>query len=438
VDNHVVRARRAWIRDDGLTLIELLVAILLLGIIFSGAAAAFINLSRASVSNERRVQATALMTELHEEFQALPWDDAAVYEGELADLDEVGDLQLAALEWESMPLATLQAGCDLTLPDCRIDSVPKTRESVPVDGRSYEVFRAITWSPRVLGSDETIKRLTTVVRWEVLGRTLETRLESERAGLSEELGIDPTQTPAFDPLPSSVQLDENGRNDQTFRLDAIFPNEMLSGLGTVRAALKTYGDVELVVPLQQSVLNPGIFRKEFTLGELRIDPDELDQTVQLAELRYVSGGITQTMDTPITFVPWDDTAPVDDFTGTVTSVVALPVTVIVGTRGAGTTTEFCDDFTLTANVDGVRATDYVIARFNPSGSADERLTSISSTLYRHTWKTKEASPWKPPPGPTGITDTFRVSVVSGVSSKESTPVDQTITIKRTAKANGKC
>jgi type II secretory pathway pseudopilin PulG len=62
----------------------MLVAMLILGVLFAGAAGALISFSQASVNNERRVQSTALLNRLHEELQALHWDNAVLYDEELA------------------------------------------------------------------------------------------------------------------------------------------------------------------------------------------------------------------------------------------------------------------------------------------------------------------------------------------------------------------
>lgn len=194
--------------QSGITLVEMLVALFILGVIFSAAAGALISFTQASLNNERRVQATALLNRLHEELQTVRWDDAALYEEELDDLaalilaepdiDPVPGLDVAARTFDGLPLVTLEGpGCDeVTDPDCRIETIPRpfssTRDNSlqppPADGRDYDVFRFVTWAQDRDGiGDEDLKRFTTIVRWQVYGRTVVQRFDSERAPTPAEL-----------------------------------------------------------------------------------------------------------------------------------------------------------------------------------------------------------------------------------------------------------
>ena len=62
--------------EAGFSLIELMAAMLILGVILSAMASALISFSVTTVTNERRVQATAFLTRQHEQLQSISWDRA--------------------------------------------------------------------------------------------------------------------------------------------------------------------------------------------------------------------------------------------------------------------------------------------------------------------------------------------------------------------------
>ncbi len=188
----------------------MLVAILLLGVILTAAASSLVQFMRTAADNERRVQATALMNSLHEEFQALPWHEAVVYEGELQEvLDDSFEGLTDEPQWafEGEELVTLPGPVDgarrTEVPEVTI--VPETS-----DGRDYEVIRFVTWSDR----DAGIKRFTTIVRWSLYNRTYQERFFSERAATATEAG-DPERPRVvqFQVGPSPMQLVEVSPNE---------------------------------------------------------------------------------------------------------------------------------------------------------------------------------------------------------------------------------
>jgi hypothetical protein len=210
-----------------MSLVEVLVAILLLGVILSASASSLIQFSRTAADNERRVQATALLNRLHEEMQALPWVDAVLYEDELVELlaafeDETegeewtGTSALEGLEFDGLTWS-FEGEEVVVLPgpgtDGRRTEVPSVYEpeGIVVDGRNYEVVRLITWNQR----DPEIKRFTTIVRWRLYNRVYEERYFSLRAATASEAG-DPERPRVvqFHMGPSPMLLEEINEPDQ--------------------------------------------------------------------------------------------------------------------------------------------------------------------------------------------------------------------------------
>jgi prepilin-type N-terminal cleavage/methylation domain-containing protein len=190
--------RNAGTDESGLTLVELVVAMMLLGVILSAAAAALINFAGATHDNERRVQATAVMNGLHETLQGVPWNDAGIYEDEVASLEPVGVTTGSPPTFEGREVVTIpppDETCPIEEPGCaRSPTVPRAYYTIPnasepsPDGREYEIFQVVTWDGT--GGAE-VKRFTTIVEWNVGGRTVTERFDSERAATAGEAG-DPT------------------------------------------------------------------------------------------------------------------------------------------------------------------------------------------------------------------------------------------------------
>jgi prepilin-type N-terminal cleavage/methylation domain-containing protein len=216
------RRRPLRLDERGLTLVELLVSMLLLGVILAAAASGLITFSRTAVDNERRILATALNNRLHEDLQATPWIDAVNYEAEvdaLADLDALPDgLFLDELRLglpgdavgDARELVIIEGpstlGCPADDLDCnRRDRVPRAYQVEVIDEQRYEIFQFVTWE----AVDPQIKRFTTIVRWQVLNTIYEERFESTRAATGAEAG-DPTRPRViqFQVGPSPSGLDE--------------------------------------------------------------------------------------------------------------------------------------------------------------------------------------------------------------------------------------
>jgi prepilin-type N-terminal cleavage/methylation domain-containing protein len=207
--------------EGGLTLVEMLVALLLLGVILSASAMALINFTQTTHTNERRVQATAIMNALHEEWQGIPWRHATLYDDELHDLAALGDeysvdLSTDPAQFEGRDIVARAAPDNTACPsydeECeRIDAVPRAYDETTIDGHEYRIYQIVTWVDRSGDGVADLKRLSTIVRWDVLNREVEERFDSERAASPDEAG-DPTRPRVvqFQAGPSPMQLVDDG------------------------------------------------------------------------------------------------------------------------------------------------------------------------------------------------------------------------------------
>ena len=245
-----------------MSLVEVLVAMLLLAIILSAAASSLIQFGQMAADNERRVQATALMNRLHEELQALPWRDAVIYEDDLEDLLAGGLPDLTnddVWRFEGDEVVFVDG------PDAsgRRPGVPEPAFSLTIDDREYEVLQLATWSDPVAG----VKRFTTVVSWSLYGRSYQERFVSERTATSVEAG-DPERPRViqFDVGPSPMLLEDLGpyepsQNAQDIQVIVRFSE----GVGSANLRYQAYqvqladDDKLVVVPRDREVaLDPYI------------------------------------------------------------------------------------------------------------------------------------------------------------------------------------
>ena len=201
--------------ESGMTLVELLVAIIIIGIVFAGVGTFLINSARAALTNERRVQSTALLNQINEELQAMPWDRAGLYASEMQDesdtmLDLGIDPSLSPPEFEGEPVVVLEFPCDEADPDCERDEfVPEPVRTITVDDREYTVVTIVTRASDV-GDGVTSLRFTLIAEWEVFNRPIQQRLQSVRSPTASELEEFGLPTPVFNISPTSVGLGADG------------------------------------------------------------------------------------------------------------------------------------------------------------------------------------------------------------------------------------
>lgn len=235
--------RCARVGEHGLTLVELLVALLILGVILAAGASSLINFSRTSAVNVARVQGSAYLTSLHESLQGVPWHRAAIYEDELTatetlqafdELDADHDVPTFDLEaspptWDGEPIVTMPApdnsDCPPSDPECaRRPFVPRPFDQVEIDGRDFDVFQLVTQRGAVANIDDPeLKRFVTVVRWELLGRTFIETFESQRAATPAELSqLVPADVRQFLVAPNVIELDDGNANSHPITVMARF------------------------------------------------------------------------------------------------------------------------------------------------------------------------------------------------------------------------
>lgn len=184
--------------DDGITLVELLVAIAILTIILSAVAASLIAFSREAIASERRAQATALLNQVHEEFQAAPWDAVGTLPADFAEivnedepldaLDPLRDRLTLPSDPDELPTLMSEEGLQDLVVTADVDAAIPVYWNPTIDERDYEVYRFVTWVDRTGDGAPDIKRLTAIVRWDVLARSYEQEFVSERAPTVRESG----------------------------------------------------------------------------------------------------------------------------------------------------------------------------------------------------------------------------------------------------------
>ena len=167
-------AARGSAGDDGMTIVELLIALVVVMIVFAGLAATMVASFSSIRNNEARVRAVALGNELVEEMATVPWNQLGMAikdpDTDPEEFPDDGDGELIVwLDGDMNPAV----------------KHPDDQESIERDGRSYEVQR---WVTLVEEDDQpAMKRMVVIVSWEVGGRDSSIRTEGLRAPEPEEL-----------------------------------------------------------------------------------------------------------------------------------------------------------------------------------------------------------------------------------------------------------
>lgn len=163
--------------DDGLTIVELLIALTIVMITFAALASTIFATFAGIRSNESRVRATAIANEAIEEMAVMPWEVLGLHRSDADLMPKYGSVPLAdGEEYESEPLALFDDATD----------VPPHEETVTteVDGLSYSIERWVTFVAQdgTLFDDGTsdLKRMGVIVSWDVSGTERSVRVEGLR------------------------------------------------------------------------------------------------------------------------------------------------------------------------------------------------------------------------------------------------------------------
>jgi len=175
------RLRAALTRDEsGASLVEMMVALFVLGVSMTALAGVLIVNVRAVSDSQGQQAATSAALQVVEELQAMPWAYVALYDAEVA--------AASSSDWGSRLTEGLFDGSDLiTVPGpasagARDDLYPAPTRSVERDGVTYAVDLYPLWVDRSGDGVADTKRFVTVASWmdPIRGLT-EVRTESERA-----------------------------------------------------------------------------------------------------------------------------------------------------------------------------------------------------------------------------------------------------------------
>lgn len=212
-------------REDGLSLVEMMVGLLIVGLVLAALASSLVTALRAVRGQESTTQATAAINDILEEAQRVDYDHAAL-------CDTTGTSVFGGTTFEGEELILSSAVCGST------EEVLPER-TVTRDGRDYDVTTAITWTDddadgtggADVDSPQDIKRVVVDVTWTSDGRTRTARNIAFRAPQFQEQLV--TAEVVADDGSEFVQIADDsvndGENNEPFTL-RVFAREKLSSV----------------------------------------------------------------------------------------------------------------------------------------------------------------------------------------------------------------
>jgi prepilin-type N-terminal cleavage/methylation domain-containing protein len=209
---HRGTGRSRWGSDDGMTMAEVMVAMLILGIVLSGLAAVMMSSMRAIVKNEREVRSTSLAQQTIEELQSVEWQAAGLYTSEAAIAGSPWADEVTSDSFEGEELVLLP---DYPTLDARLEQVPEPVSVVTHAGVEYTVLRYVTFVDTDGDDALDTKRFTAIVRWsDQAGHPRELRATGERVPTQDEAPSTATgaRVLAFTVSPDPVVLDAEAKN----------------------------------------------------------------------------------------------------------------------------------------------------------------------------------------------------------------------------------
>lgn len=200
-----IRGRRHVAADDGLSLVEVLVAMTLLAVVLAASASTFISSFVAIGANENRTRATALANEELENLRALPWNQVGFYAGDPFPSGMATTYPTVILgDGGARPAGT---------------RAPMPTQVVTGRGPAFTVTRTIEWvdneqtssSDPAAPSDQDYKRLAVNVAWtDASGQARTIDVESLRSPTPEEQPTSDFVLSHYDVQPGVVHITDEG------------------------------------------------------------------------------------------------------------------------------------------------------------------------------------------------------------------------------------
>ena len=176
--------------DEGLTLVEMMVAIIIIGVILTTLASVLTTTLRTIVHNERETAATALAQQEVERLQAAPWEEAGLLEGEVAAPPPDWAARVASGTFDGEELALITSPEGATSRPAQAPVLESDRDDLDMDTFDFTVHRYVTWVDRTADGLPETRRFIVVVSWSVLGGDRELSASGERSPTQDESEAD--------------------------------------------------------------------------------------------------------------------------------------------------------------------------------------------------------------------------------------------------------
>lgn len=198
--------------EDGLTLVEMMVAILVVGVVLTTLASVLVTTLRTIVHNERETAATALAQQEIERLQAAPWDQAGLLEEEVDAAPSGWSARVSAGTFEGEELALITPPDGAETRPAQAPQLESDLADLEMDTFDFTVHRYVTWVDRTGNDVPETRRFTVIVSWSVLGRDREIVASGERSPTQSESEADEygLRVLNFWRSPDPATLDETG------------------------------------------------------------------------------------------------------------------------------------------------------------------------------------------------------------------------------------
>jgi Tfp pilus assembly protein PilV len=218
--------------DDGISLVEVLVGIVILGIALAAFAGTIISALAAITSDEQVVRGNQAAADTVEEVRSLPWECIGFAPGDPGYVATPTSVEITA---------------DCSGP-ARTNRPPAT-DTMTVDGQDYQVTRSITWVDAAgVAGTRNHKRVDVTLDWTVRGNAYSTSTSSIRVPTTAEVPVNDTSvacTPGritrLSITPTIVEIASSGQTNETISVVV----DTCSASSTVRLNAVTVGDFPL-------------------------------------------------------------------------------------------------------------------------------------------------------------------------------------------------